>query len=49
MAPLADPVVVSNPDAVPSCDGGESDDTDGEDDVGTPRGTGPTALALLFV
>jgi hypothetical protein len=54
VAPLADPVVVGDPDAVPNRDGGESDDTDGEDtdgedDVGTPRGTDPTALALLLV
>jgi hypothetical protein len=54
MAPLADPVVVGDPDAVPSCDAGEGDDTDGDDtdgeeDVGTPRGTDPTALWLLFV
>jgi hypothetical protein len=47
-APLADPVVVGDRDAVPSCDAGEGDDTDGKEEVGTPRGSAPTALSLLF-
>ena len=40
MAPLADPVVVGDPDAVPP---------DGREDVGTLRGSDATALAPLFV
>ena len=49
MAPLADPVVVRDPDGVPNCDAGEDDDTDGKEDVGALRGANPTALSLLFV
>jgi hypothetical protein len=56
VAPLADPVVVGDPDVVPSCDAGDGDDTDGNEgagtprgDAGTPRGTDPTALWLLLV
>jgi hypothetical protein len=49
VAPLADPVVVGDPDAVPNCDAGEGDDIDGEGDVGTLRGSDPTALSPLFV
>jgi hypothetical protein len=54
VAPIADPLVVGDPDAVPNCDAGEGDDTDGDDtdrneDVGTLRGSDPTPLALLFV
>ena len=49
MAPLADPVVVGDPDAVPSCDAGEGEDMDGKEDVGALRGSDPIALSLLFV
>ena len=49
MAPLADPVVVGDPDAVPSCDASEGEDMDGKEDVGGPRGLDPIALSLLFV
>jgi hypothetical protein len=49
VAPLADPVVVGDPDDVPNCDAGEGDDADGREDVGTLRAADPTALALLFV
>jgi hypothetical protein len=47
VAPLADPVVVTDPDAVPDCDAG--DDTAGREDAGTLRGSDPIALALLLV
>ena len=49
VAPCADPVVVADPDAVSDCDAGEGDDTDGNEDAGTLRGSDPTALALLLV
>ena len=49
MAPLADPVVVRDPDGVPNCDAGEDDDTDGKEDLDPLRGADPTALSLLFV
>jgi hypothetical protein len=49
VAPLADPVVVGDPDGVPNCDAGEDDETDGNEDVGTPRGPDPPALSLLVV
>ena len=49
VAPLADPVVVADPDAAPDCDASEGDDTDGREDAGTLRGSDPTALALLLV
>jgi hypothetical protein len=57
VAPLADPVVVGDPDvpdAVLNCVAGEGDDIDGEadvgieGDVGTPRGTDPV-LSLPVV
>jgi hypothetical protein len=48
VAPPADPVVVGDPGAMP-CDAGENDDPAGREDVGTLRGSDPTALALLFV
>lgn len=57
MAPLADPVVVGDPDVldgVPNCVAGEGGDIDGEGDVategdvGTPRGTDPV-LSLPVV
>ena len=47
MAPLADPLAVDDPDAVPDCDAGEGDDIDGKEDVGTPRGSDPTTLLLV--
>ena len=46
---VVDPVAVGDSDGVPNCDAGEGDDTDGNAGVGTPRGSEPTALALLFV
>ena len=49
VAPLADPVVVADPDAAPDCDASEGDDTDGREYAGTLRGSDPTALALLLV
>jgi len=49
VAPLADPVVVGDPDAVPDCDAGVGDDTDGREDAGTLRGSDPTAFPLLLV
>jgi hypothetical protein len=51
VAPLADPVVVGDPDvpdAVPNCVAGEGDDIGGEGDVGTPGGTDPV-LSLPVV
>jgi hypothetical protein len=48
VAPLADPLAVDDPDAVPDCDAGEGDDIDGKEDVGTPRGSDPTTLLLVW-
>jgi hypothetical protein len=49
VAALADPVVVGDPDAVPSCDAGEADDTDGTAGAGAPRASDPTAVSLRLV
>ena len=49
VAALADPVVVGDPGAVPSCDAGDADDTDGGEDASTPSASDPTAVSLLLV
>ena len=45
VAPFADPPAVGEPDAAPNPDAGEGDD---KEDVGTLRGSDPTAVWPLF-